>query len=57
MKTQWAIKALLRLETYNTKKALEVAAVVMARRGIEFDTQEEAILNEVFEISKQWRRS
>ena len=45
------------IETYNTTKAFEVAAVVMARRGLEFDTQEEAILNEVFEISKQWRRS
>ncbi|MDA9307737.1 GlmU family protein [Flavobacteriaceae bacterium] len=45
------------METYNTSKAFEVAAVVMARRGLEFDTQEEAILNEVFEISKQWRRS
>ncbi|MDA9283843.1 GlmU family protein [Flavobacteriaceae bacterium] len=41
------------METYNTTKAFEVAAVVMARRGLE----EEAILNEVFEISKQWRRS
>ena len=45
------------METYNTTKAFEVAAVVMARRGLELDTQEEAILNEVFEISKQWRRS
>ena len=45
------------METYNTTKAFEVAAVVMARRGLEFDTQEEAVLNEVFEISKQWRRS
>ena len=45
------------METYNTTKAFEVAAVVMARRGLEFDIQEEAILNEVFEISKQWRRS
>ena len=45
------------METYNTTKAFEVAAVVMARRGLEFNTQEEAILNEVFEISKQWRRS
>ena len=45
------------METYNTTKAFEVATVVMARRGLEFDTQEEAILNEVFEISKQWRRS
>ena len=45
------------METYNTTKAFEVATVVMARRGLEFDTREEAILNEVFEISKQWRRS
>ena len=44
------------MQTYTTKKAYEVAAVVMARRGLEFDTQEQAILNEVFEISKQWRR-
>lgn len=44
------------METYNTKKAFEVAKVVMARRKIEFDAQEEAILNEVFEISKEWRR-
>ena len=45
------------METYNTKKAFEVTAIVMGRRGLEFDTQEQAILNEVFEISKQWRRS
>ena len=45
------------MQTYNTKKAFEVAAIVMARRGLEFDAQQEAILDEVFEISKQWRRS
>ena len=44
------------MQVYNTKKAFEVAAVVMARRGLEFDAQEQAILNQVFEISKQWRR-
>jgi UDP-N-acetylglucosamine diphosphorylase/glucosamine-1-phosphate N-acetyltransferase len=44
------------METYNTKKAFEVAKVVMGRRAIEFDAQEEAILNEVFELSKEWRR-
>ena len=44
------------MQTYNTNKAFEVAAVVMARRGLEFDAQQQAILNEVFEISKQWRR-
>tara|TARA_B100000795_G_scaffold263942_1_gene243770 strand:- start:5804 stop:6979 length:1176 start_codon:yes stop_codon:yes gene_type:complete len=43
------------METYNTNKAFDVAKVVMARRGIDFDTQEEAILNEVFEQSKEWR--
>jgi len=44
------------MQTYTTKKAYEVAAVVMARRGLEFDNQEQVILNQVFEISKQWRR-
>jgi hypothetical protein len=44
------------METYKTKKAFEVAKVVMGRRAIEFDAQEEAILNEVFELSKEWRR-
>ena len=44
------------MQVYNTKKAFEVATVVMARRGLEFDAQEQAILNQVFEISKQWRR-
>ena len=44
------------MQTYTTEKAYEVAAVVMARRGLEFDNQEQAILNQVFEISKQWRR-
>ena len=44
------------MQTYTTEKAYEVAAVVMARRGLEFDAQQQAILNQVFEISKQWRR-
>ncbi len=42
--------------TYKTDKAFEVAKIVMARRGIEFDAQEAAILEHVFEKSKQWRR-
>ncbi|MGJ8666289.1 MAG: GlmU family protein [Patiriisocius sp.] len=42
--------------TYKTDKAFEVAKIVMARRGIEFDAQEAAILEHVFEESKQWRR-
>ena len=44
------------MQTFKTTKAFEVAAVVMARRGLEFDAQQQAILNEVFEISKQRRR-
>lgn len=44
-------------ETYKTVKAFEVAKVVMARRGIEFSKEDEAILETVFEISKEWRRS
>ncbi|GEQ85959.1 glucose-1-phosphate thymidylyltransferase [Patiriisocius marinistellae] len=42
--------------TYKTDKAFEVAKIVMARRSIEFDAQEAAILEHVFEESKAWRR-
>lgn len=42
--------------TYATKKAFETAKLVMERRGIEFDEQEEAILESVFELSKKYRR-
>ncbi|WP_353779506.1 putative sugar nucleotidyl transferase [Winogradskyella sp. 3972H.M.0a.05] len=42
--------------TYLTKKAFEVAKVVMARRNIEFTEQDAAILEHVFEESKQYRR-
>ncbi|QCE42217.1 GlmU family protein [Psychroserpens sp. NJDZ02] len=43
--------------TYLASKAFEVAKVVMARRGIEFSTQDEAILTQVFEDTKKYRKS
>ncbi|EDP94896.1 GlmU family protein [Kordia algicida OT-1] len=42
--------------TYLTKKAFEVAKVVMARRKVEFTAQDEAILTHVFEETKKWRK-
>ena len=42
--------------TYTTNKAFEVAKVVMARRDINFSEQDRAILNQVFEDTKQYRR-
>jgi len=41
--------------TYRTKKAYEVARIVMKRRNLEFTDQDEAILDHVFEETKQWR--
>ena len=43
--------------TYLTKKAFEVAEVVMARREIEFSDQDKAILEHVFEETKKYRRA
>ncbi|MBR9846649.1 MAG: glucose-1-phosphate thymidylyltransferase [Algicola sp.] len=42
--------------TYLTKKAFEVAEVVMSRRAIEFSDVDKAILEHVFEDTKQWRK-
>ena len=42
--------------TYLTKKAFEVAKVVMSRRKIEFSVQDQAILEFVFEETKKYRR-
>lgn len=42
--------------TYLTKKAFEVAEVVMARRQLELTDADRAILSHVFEISKKYRR-
>ena len=43
------------LSTYLTKKAFEVAQVVMKRRGVEFTDTDAAILSEVFEQTKSYR--
>ncbi|MCB0462845.1 MAG: GlmU family protein [Flavobacteriaceae bacterium] len=42
--------------TYLTKKAFEVAKIVMSRRDIEFTEQDAAILEHVFEDTKKFRR-
>ncbi|MEW7291543.1 GlmU family protein [Aquimarina sp. 2304DJ70-9] len=42
--------------TYLTKKAFEVAKVVMSRRAIEFTEQDGKILEHVFEETKSWRK-
>jgi UDP-N-acetylglucosamine diphosphorylase/glucosamine-1-phosphate N-acetyltransferase len=42
--------------TYLTSKAFEVAKVVMARRDIEFTAIDEAILTQVFEDTKPYRK-
>jgi UDP-N-acetylglucosamine diphosphorylase/glucosamine-1-phosphate N-acetyltransferase len=42
--------------TYLTKKAFEVAEVVLGRRKIEFTMQDKAILEHVFEQTKKFRR-
>jgi UDP-N-acetylglucosamine diphosphorylase/glucosamine-1-phosphate N-acetyltransferase len=42
--------------TYMTKKAFEVAKVVMSRRHVEFTQQDEAILEHVFEETKKYRK-
>jgi len=43
--------------TYITKKAFEVAKVVMARRDIVFSEEDAAILEHVFETTKPYRRN
>ncbi|MCK7589960.1 GlmU family protein [Subsaxibacter sp. CAU 1640] len=42
--------------TYLTKKAFEVAEVVMSRRDVELTDTDKAILEHVFEITKKYRR-
>jgi len=42
--------------TYLTKKAFEVAEIVMARREIPFTDEDKAILEHVFEETKKYRR-
>jgi UDP-N-acetylglucosamine diphosphorylase/glucosamine-1-phosphate N-acetyltransferase len=43
--------------TYLTKKAFEVAKIVMSRRDIEFTEQDTAIMEHVFEETKKFRRN
>ena len=45
------------ITTYLTKKAFEVAEVVMARREVEFTEEDAAILTHVFEETATWRPS
>ncbi len=42
--------------TYLTRKAFEVAEVVMKRRNVTFSDADKAILEHVFENTKQWRK-
>ena len=42
--------------TYITKKAFEVAKIVMDRRHVEFTEEDKVILEHVFEESKKWRK-
>ncbi|WP_297333268.1 GlmU family protein [Flavobacterium sp.] len=42
--------------TYITKKAFETAKIVMSRRNVAFTEQDAAILEHVFEETKQWRK-
>jgi hypothetical protein len=42
--------------TYLTKKAFEVAEVVMSRRGLMLTDQDRAILEHIFEATKSYRR-
>ena len=43
--------------TYLTKKAFEVAQVVMARRQVEFTVKDAAVLEHVFNETKKYRRT
>lgn len=42
--------------TYLTNKAFEVAKIVMARRNVDFNEQEAAILEHIFEDTKKYRK-
>ncbi|UYW01572.1 GlmU family protein [Flavobacterium agricola] len=43
-------------QVYLTKKAFETAKIVMARRDIEFTEQDAAILQHVFNETKEWQK-
>ena len=44
------------ITTYKTGKAFEVAEIVMNRRNVKFTEDDKAILEQVFEETKKWRR-
>jgi len=44
------------MTTYKTSKAYEVAEMVLSRRGLEFSSVDKAILDQVFEDTKKFRR-
>ena len=44
-------------QEYRLKAALEVAQLVMLRRGIEFDEVEQGVMNHVFELTAKYRKS
>ncbi|MGM0391071.1 MAG: GlmU family protein [Bacteroidota bacterium] len=44
------------MTTYKTIKAFEVAEVVMKRRNIDFTNDDKAILEQVFDETKKWRK-
>ena len=44
------------MTTYKTAKAFEVSKIVMARRGIAFTAEDEAILEHIFEEAAKWRK-
>jgi UDP-N-acetylglucosamine diphosphorylase/glucosamine-1-phosphate N-acetyltransferase len=44
------------MTTYKTNKAFEVSKIVMERRGVDFTTDDAAILEHVFEEAAKWRK-
>lgn len=42
--------------TYSLSRAFEVASMVMERRGIKFDENEQSILKEVFKLTEKYRK-
>lgn len=43
--------------TYKTEKAFQTAKAMMNRRGVEFTSEDESILNHIFDQSMKWRKN
>lgn len=43
--------------TYKTEKAFQTAKAMMNRRGVEFTSEDESILNHIFDQSLKWRKN